>query len=236
MAVITPEADTAEPADARARRPAARRRPRRRSLSERITLNVVVGVVAALLAFVLAAALLADRREMTTVAVARDRIAVGTPITPDLVVAEDLPADTEFAGTLLTIEQLGAGGLIATRTLQAGEAVPLSAVGDAGSVRPSRVMSIPLDSAQAANGAIEIGDQVDVIATSREGEARYVLRSAPVVDRSAGSSGGGLVGAGREGELVISVEVDEAQALELAAAIDAGAITVVRSTGVEAGG
>lgn len=236
VAVVVPEAGTAEPVVARARRARTPRRPRRRSLSERITLNVVVGVIAALLAFVLAAALLADRREMSTVAVARDRIAAGTPLTPDLVVEEEVPADTEFVGTLLPIDRVAAGGLVATRTIQAGEAIPLSASGDAGSVTPSRVMSIPLDPAQAANGAIEVGDQVDVIVTSPEGEARYVLRSAPVVDRSADSSGGGLVGAGRSSELVISVEVDEAQALDLAAAIEAGTITVVRSTGVEVGG
>jgi Flp pilus assembly protein CpaB len=203
-------------------------------LFERITLNVVVGVVAALLAFVLVAALLADRREMTTVAVARERIAAGTLLTPDLMAAEELPTDTEFAGTLLPFDRVAAGGLVATRTFLAGEAVPLSAVGDVGAVTPSRVMSIPLDPAQAANGAIEVGDQVDVIVTSREGEARYVLKAAVVVDRSAGDAGGGLVSGGSRSGFMISVEVDEAQALDLAAAIDAGTITVVRSTGATA--
>lgn len=230
MAVIAPEARRATSSRSGTRRATTPRRPRRRSLSERITLNVVVGVLAALLAFVLAAALLADRREMKTVAVARERIAAGTPLTADLVAAEELPADTEFAGTLLPFDRVTAGGLVATRMVLAGEALPASAVGDVGAVTPSRVMSIPLDPAQAANGAIDVGDQVDVIVTSRDGEARYVLKSAAVVDRSAGDAGGGLVGGSRSG-LVISVEVDEAQALDLAAAIEAGTITVVRSTG-----
>lgn len=231
MAVVAPETRRQVSTASGARRVRAPRRPGRRSLSERITLNVVVGVLAALLAFVLAAAVLADRREMTTVAVARDRIAAGTPITPDLVAAEEVPADTEFAGTLLPFDRVTAGGLVATRTVLAGEALPASAVGDAGAVTPSRVMSIPLDPAQAANGAIDVGDQIDVIVTSRDGEARYVLKSAAVVDRSAGDAGGGLVGSGSRSGFVISVEVDEAQALDLAAAIEAGAITVVRSTG-----
>jgi Flp pilus assembly protein CpaB len=231
VAVVAPETPTADSVAAHRGPRRAPRRPRRRALSERITLNVVVGIVAALLAFVLAAALLADRREMTTVVVARGRIAAGTPLTAELVRGEEVPANTEFVATLLALDQLNAGGWVVTRTLQAGESIPLSAIGDSGSVVPRRVMSIPLDRAQAANGAIEVGDQVDVIVTSSEGEARYVLRSAAVVDRSADGSSGGLVGGSASSDLVISVEVDEAQALEVAAAIQAGTISVVRSTG-----
>jgi hypothetical protein len=96
-------------------------------------------------------------------------------------------------------------------------------------------MSIPLEAAQAANGAIEGGAQVDVIATSRDGEARYVLTAALVVDRSSNGASGGLIGGARGSDLVISVEVDESRALQLAAAIETGTIAVVRSTGVAAG-
>ena len=233
MAVVAPEARPLERADPRPTRarPDRRRRP---ALAERITLNVVVGAVAALLAFVLAAALLADRRDMTAVAVARERIAAGTPITPELVVSEDVPADTGFTAELVPFEQVAAGKLVATRTVQPGEPLAASAVGDAGAATPTRVMSIPLEAAQAANGRIEIGDQVDVIVTTSDAGSRYVLSGAAVVDRSTDGGGGGLVGSAGSSELVISVEVDADQALELAAAIDAGTITVVRSTGVVA--
>ena len=231
MAVVAPEARPLERADPRPTRarPDRRRRP---ALAERITLNVVVGAVAALLAFVLAGALLADRREMTAVAVARERIAAGTPITPELVSGEDVPSGTRFAGELVPFERIASGQLVATRTVQPGEPLAASAVGDSGAATPERVMSIPLEAAQAANGAIEIGDQVDVIVTTRDQGSRYVLSGAAVVDRSSDGAGGGLVGTARSSELVISVEVDADQALELAAAIDAGTITVVRSTGV----
>ena len=71
MAVVAPES---RPLDRVEKRPAPPRPVRRRrSLSERLTLNLVVGLVAGLLAFVLVAALLADRRQTTTVAVARHR-------------------------------------------------------------------------------------------------------------------------------------------------------------------
>ena len=63
-----------------------------------------------------------------------------------------------------------------------------------------------------------------------------MLSAAQVVDRSGDGSAGGLVGGASGSDLVISVEVDEAQALELAAAIETGSITVVRSTGVAANG
>jgi hypothetical protein len=91
-------------------------------------------------------------------------------------------------------------------------------------------MSISLESWQAANGELQVGDQIDVIEATRDG-SRYVLTNAAVVGRSGGDESGGLVGGTRSGELVILVEVDSAEALELAAAIEAGTIMVVRSTG-----
>jgi Flp pilus assembly protein CpaB len=230
MAVVAPETRPQErtPSPSPPRRELRRRR--RRPLTERLTLNVVVGLVAALLAFVLAASLLADRREMITVAVARDRIPAGTAITPEMLQSEELPADTEFADTLVPFDSPGLETSVATRTIQAGEPLTGSAIGASGSVTGQRVMSISLESWQAANGELQVGDQIDVIEATRDG-SRYVLTNAAVVGRSGGGESGGLVGGTRSGELVILVEVDSAEALELAAAIEAGTIMVVRSTG-----
>jgi hypothetical protein len=91
-------------------------------------------------------------------------------------------------------------------------------------------MSIPLESWQAANGELQVGDQVDVIEATRNG-SKYVLTGAAVVGRSNDGTSGGLVSGARAGELVILVEVDSDEALDLAAAIEAGTIMVVRSTG-----
>ena len=228
MAVVAPDAQLHQRATTRPLRQHGR--PGRKALSERLTLNVVIGLVAALLAFVLAVSLLSDRREMMTVAVARERIAVGAVITPDMVTSEQVPANTGFASSLVPFSRIGSTTLVATRTLQSGEPLTSSAVGAAGTASGQRVMSISLKTWQAANGEIQIGDQVDVIETTKTG-ARYVLTNAAVVGRSSGTEGGGLAGGLRTGDLVISVEVDSAQALDLAAAIEAGTITVVRSTG-----
>jgi Flp pilus assembly protein CpaB len=231
MAVAAPEASPVERADAPRRSGRTGRGPR---LAERLTLNLVVGVVAALLAFVLAASLLTDRREMTIIMVATDQIGPGTAITPSMVTSEELPASTRFVDQLVTLEQVESGEVMATRTIGPGEPLLASATGEPGAAAPRRVMSIPLESWQAAGGDIEVGDQVDVIATTRDGGARYVLQAASVVDRSSADDAGGLVGGSRSGDLVITVEVDADQALDLAAAIESGTLTVVRSTGVPA--
>lgn len=229
--VAIAERETRQPAQAGARpRRSLPERPRRRRLSERLTLNVVVGLVAALLAFVLAASLLNDRREMVTVAVARERIPAGAVITPELIESQDVSAGTRFSSSLVPFDRVADGTLVATRTVQPGEPLTGSAIGDAGSMPGQRVMSIPLDSWQAANGEIQIGDQVDVIEATKDG-SRYVLTAAAVVGRTGGEQGGGLVGGVRAGELVISVEVDADEALDLALAIERGTIMVVRSTG-----
>jgi Flp pilus assembly protein CpaB len=228
MAVVAPEARPLERTASPTRREPRRRR--RRPFTERLTLNVVVGLVAALLAFVLAASLLADRREMVTVAVATERVPAGSTITATLVRSAEVPADTEVADSLVPFESVADGSTVATRTIQAGEPLTASAIGTAGSVTGQRVMSIPLEPWQAANGELQVGDTVDVIEATRDG-SRYVLTNASVVGRSGGDDSGGLVGGSRASELVILVEVDGPQALDLAAAIEAGTIMVVRSTG-----
>jgi Flp pilus assembly protein CpaB len=232
VSAAAPEAPVLE-RGASPRRRRASRTWRPVALFERLTLNVLVGLVAALLAFALAAALLSDRRQMTTVAVARERIAPGVEIDQDVVVAQKVPSRTGFAESLVPYDLLEGEPLVATRTVQAGEPLTESAVGPPGSVDGRRVMSIPLEAWQAANGEIQIGDQVDVIEATDEG-SRYVLTNASVVGRSNGDESGGLVGGVRRNELVISVEVDADQALDLAKAIEAGTLSLVRSTGAAA--
>lgn len=231
MAITAPEARANSQRSARIKSQVATPMRRRRSIAERLTLNVVVGLVAALLAFVLAATLLRDRREMVTIAVATEAIPAGAVITPAMIDPSEVPAETTFAESLMSYDAVVSGQLVASRTLQAGEPLTASAVGSATATSGQRVMSIPLEVWQAANGDIEVGDQVDVIEAGRDGAARYVLTGASVVGRSGSEASGGLVSNSRVGDLVISVEVDADEALLLAAAIESGNITVVRSTG-----
>ena len=79
MAVVAPEARPRERAALRPHRAETRRAVDDGTCRSGSRSNVVVGLVAALLAFVLAGVAVGDRREMMTVAVARDRIPAGTP-------------------------------------------------------------------------------------------------------------------------------------------------------------
>ena len=73
---------------------------------------------------------------------------------------EELPADTEFANSLVPFDSPGLTSSVATRTIQAGEPLTESAIGAPGSVTGQRVMSISLESWQAANGELQVGDQI----------------------------------------------------------------------------
>ena len=201
---------------------------RRRSLRDRLTLNVVAGLLAGLLAFVVVSSVLRDRREMVSVAVAKERIPAGVTITAAMVTEERVPASVGFSSGLVRFAEI-TNGVVAARTVQPGEAIPTSATGEPANTG-ARVMSIPVESWQAAGGEIQVGDQVDVIDTGADGP-RYVLTGAAVVGRSETAIGGGLTGAGRTGDLFVTVEVTEDEALTLAAVIEDGKLMIVRSTG-----
>lgn len=209
-------------------RPRRARVRRRRNPLERVTASMVIGVVAALLAFSLTALVLRDRRETVAVAVATERIPAGATITPSMVRAVSIPTSVSFSGDLVPYSDVG-GGAVAARTVQPGEPLTRSAVGLAAASNGSRVMAIPVDSWQAVGGEVDIGDQVDVIDTG-SATPRYVLTSAAVVGRATNDSGGGIIASGN-GKLWLNVEVSAAQALDLAAVVDAGKFVIVRSTG-----
>jgi hypothetical protein len=189
VAITAPEARANSQRSARINGQATTPTRRRRSIAERLTLNVVVGVVAALLAFVLAATLLRDRREMVTIAVATEAIpaGVGHHSCDDRPVGGPSRDDIRRVAHLVRRSRVRAArGVSDTAGRRAAHGLRRG-VGDCGT-SGQRVMSIPLEVWQAANGDIEVGDQVDVIEAGREGAARYVLTGASVVGRS-GSEG-----------------------------------------------
>lgn len=89
-----------------------------------------------------------------------------------------------------------------------------------------RAMSLPVPPERAAGGTLEIGDRVDVISVAG-GASRYVAHDLEVLDvHTADGSALGI-----QGETAVTVAVDERAALELAAALEAGAVHVLRATG-----
>jgi len=202
---------------------------RRGKLSERITLTMIVGTLALLLAFVSVIAVLSDRREMVEVIVPSVRIPAGAVISADNVEIIEMPAAVSFSDDLLGQDRL-AEDLVAGRTLEVGEPIGASAIGE-GSSRPvGRSMAIPISSWGVTGGELEVGDEIDVIDTRDEG-AIYVMTGAVVIDRSSDGGGSGGLSATRN-ELWVAIEVTRDDALRLAAVIEADEFLIVRSTGL----
>lgn len=99
---------------------------------------------------------------------------------------------------------------------------------------PGRQISFPIESARAVDGQLRRGEFVDVLATYGSGADGYtvvVVQGARVADRS--DSQGSLSGSGDE---VVTLAVPEASdALAVAHAVNAGAVTLVRAGGPASG-
>jgi len=93
----------------------------------------------------------------------------------------------------------------------------------------TRVMSFPLPRARAVNGKLAGGDRVDVLAVAHNStRAGDVMNGAEVVAVDAPDQG--PLGGGSE-DVVVSLVVDPQGAPRLAAALEAGTVTLVRATG-----
>jgi Flp pilus assembly protein CpaB len=215
--VGTREAGTSEP---------IRRPPRRR-----IGLPHVLIAVAAILAFLFNFLALQSRDETVLVAMAGTSIAQGSPLSPDLIRLEPLPATFGGLDNLVTAAEVGGlTGAIVTRPISEGQLLDRSAFVEPGSNDGLRSMSIPVAVEHAAGGSVSTGDRVDVISVV-DGEPKFVatdLEVLGVFDRDQG----GRLAATSAFHVVVGVTPD--QALDVAGAIDLGSIELVRSTGAEA--
>ena len=215
----TPNAgDTHQPGDWPPRR-------QRRRLAERLTPGLIVGVIAALLAFVVIAGLLRERSEMTTVVVPARSLTAGEPITFADVIAVEIPTEVVFSDELVSKADVDAGAIYAGRLLRAGEPIPRSSTSDSPQGIDRRTMALPLPDWGAAGGQLEVGDEIDVIDTGGD-QPRYIVQRAAIVARSTNDAGGGLAA---QRSVWVSIEVTEAQALDVAGVVDEGSFIIVRS-------
>ncbi|MDP9021693.1 MAG: Flp pilus assembly protein CpaB [Actinomycetota bacterium] len=202
-------------------------RPHRRTLTSRLSVGHVLMIVAGLLAAVTNFALLRAGDASFRAAVAANDLLPGQALTSDALTFTDVEVGDDVANSLIgphdgdelvgsvLVNHIAAGELITRTDLRA----PAAASG-------LRAMSVPLDAAHAVGGALRPGDRVDVIEV-RDGIARYIAVSVEVLavsDQSAGAIGG-------LGAYSVTVAVDADTALALAAAVNAGSLELVRSTG-----
>jgi SAF domain len=199
----------------------------RRPVRRRIGLSHVLVAVAALLAFIFNFLALQNREATVMVAVVDTEVAAGSVFTADMVRLEPIPAGFSGLDRLITDADMGVvEGSVVTRSLAPGQLVDRGFLASGGGHVGWRSMSIPVSVEHAVGGRMTVGDRVDVISVT-DGDPEYVASGLEVVDLRPVDSGG-LTGSG---PFFIVVGVTSDQALALAAAIDAGSIEVIRSTG-----
>jgi Flp pilus assembly protein CpaB len=201
--------------------------PKRRLLS-RVSVGHLIMVISGLLAFLLVLVVLRDRSEVVTVAVAAVDIEAGTVLSDqDVTMVELGNADDALVAALVDeseVDTAVAERWVSAQTIEAGTALRESDFSPQLANTDQRAMSIEIDPGNAVNGAVGVGDRIDVI-TVRKGVARYVVTNAEVVavsgvDSSISSSG-----------FTVTIALDGPTSLRLASALNLGDIEIVRSTG-----
>lgn len=187
----------------------------------------LVTVLAAVLALVLNLVALRVAEQTVDVAAARGDLAAGTQLAAEDLRYTPVRVTSDVLAGLLTGEQSRAAlGHVLLVDVRAGALLRAGDLRAVAAPDGRRAMSLPVDPANAAGGAIAAGDVVDVIAGGAE--PRYVVAGATVLAVGAPATGLGL---GQGGGAVITLAVDAEEALRLAAALAEGDVQVVRATG-----
>lgn len=176
----------------------------------------------------LAALRAADAR--VEVVVARSDLAVGDRIGADDLGTEEVRADDALLARLVpAADAPDLVGQVVAANLGRGDPILAAQLRTVAAPDGGRAMSFAIDASRAVGGAIEVGDRVDIVAVDRDGAVGYALVDAEVLDRRRADDGAPIRGG--DSELTLTVGVDGEGARRLAAALAAGDVTVVRSTG-----
>ena len=204
-------------------------RSARRGLATRLSTGHVVMIVAGLLGVVLTLSVLRGADDRRQILVAAKDLVPGAVIDAQSVRVERIDASRGVLASTYAPDDLDAlRGRVATAAIAKGALVTRGAVRPREAGAASRSMSFPLAKARAMAGALETGDRVDVLAVQHDGaQAGYVMTDVEVLDVD--GAGGGPLGA--PDELTVTLAVDAEAAVRLAAALEGGTVTLVRSTG-----
>jgi Flp pilus assembly protein CpaB len=199
-------------------------------MSSRVSTGHVVMVLAGALGVLLTLSVLRTADDTRPVLVASHDLAPGTVITDASVRVAHIHADESVLATLFHSDQVeGLRGRVVTAIVRQNELVARGAVSELDAHASTREMSFSIARARAVGGKLSTGDRVDVLAVDHSsGRAGYVVTDAAVVAVE-GRSGGALSGA--SDEVTITLIVEPATAPQLASAVDAGTVMLVRTTG-----
>ncbi len=181
--------------------------------------RLVAGVLMVLVAVVAGAAVVSAADRSVLVWAVRRAMRAGTTVERDDLVARRVRLFGDDRGRYVDVRRGDPAGRVLTRDVGEGELLPTAALADPNAKPATRIVGVPIDRAHALGGEVERGDLVDVLATRKTaggGFTTYAVVRNVRVDRVSRPSGG--FGAGR-GELVVLLEVEPAQALTVAAAV-----------------
>jgi len=192
----------------------------RRGPGKRLSTGHWIMLLAGMVAVVLNFAFLRSQQHTVDVAVAAVDLSAGSLLDTSDVTFTPVHADESVARTLLTRDDFESGMTLA-RAISAGSLLSESDLTSRTDGR--RTMSIPIDRDHAVGGLLGVGDRVDVVA-AEAGSAQYVLVGAEVV---AVSEASGSLGS----DYSVTLALDAEEVLRIAAAMSAGSVELVRSTG-----
>jgi Flp pilus assembly protein CpaB len=204
----------------------------RRSWTTRLSTGHVVMILAGLLGVALTLGILRSGDQQQAVLVAADDLVPGTVIDHDAVRVDHVSASHTLLSSAFAPHQLDElEGRVVSATISRGALLSRDSVEPRADAGATRSMSFPLPKARAMGGALDTGDHVDVVAVQHDGfGAGYVMTDVDVLAVD-GARGGPL---GTSDDLTVTLAVDSDSAVRLAAALEGGTVTLVRSTGAAA--
>ncbi len=182
-------------------------------------------IAAGLLAFMLNVLILRNQGEMVEISVATQPIASGSRLRAEDIGYLFADAGGPLADRVLTRDTIERFiGHVVVHRIESGDPLMANDLKSPADSHSARAMSIPISADHAVGAALHAGDRIDVISVD-DGASWFVATDieilAVAVDRSRSSSA----------RLGITVAVSAEEALAITAALDRGAVHLVRSTG-----
>jgi len=185
-------------------------------------------IVAGLVGVVLSFAVLREREGNTEVLVATHEIRGGEFVSPSDFRSEPVTMRAALLGTVLrSSERPRVAGMVAARTIAAGELIGRSNLRPRAARHGRRAMSIPLDPARAVAGHLTAGDRVDVLFAGQR-SVSIIVADAEVLAVDARDQTG--IGASTS-PFTVTISLTASQSQLVAAGIADGNISLARSTG-----
>ncbi len=200
-----------------------------RRVPRHFTMAHALMVMAAIITFLTVTSVLRDRQETVDIVVASQDLVAGSGLEASSFTTIQLRADSELVGQLATSKDLLEPAQLGT-DLSVGEPLLVRDIRAVVDDDTLRTIAIPVWRSTIDGLGLRIGDRVDLIGADITGTLRYVVTDS-AVSRLPRNSAAGAFGSSAGQESWITIQVTDQEALQIASALRAGDVEVVRSTG-----